>query len=37
MSKWADYGISAVKFNDAHTHINKVQVHPDNGDKMPPY
>jgi len=34
MEKWADYGISAVKFNDAHTHINKVRVHPDNGDKM---
>jgi len=34
MSKWADYGISAVKFNEAHTHINKVRVHPDNGDSI---
>jgi hypothetical protein len=34
MDKWADFGISAVKFNDAHTHINKVRAHPDNGDKM---
>lgn len=30
MSKWADYGISAVRFNSAHTHIDKVWVHPDN-------
>ncbi|PKN52858.1 MAG: DUF3892 domain-containing protein [Deltaproteobacteria bacterium HGW-Deltaproteobacteria-13] len=34
MSKWADYGISAVKFNEGHTHINKVRVHPDNGDSI---
>jgi hypothetical protein len=32
MSKWADYGISAVKYNYAHTHIDRVRVHPDNGD-----
>jgi hypothetical protein len=31
MSKWADYGISAVRFNASHTHIDKVRVHPDNG------
>ena len=36
MEKWADYGISAVKFNFAHTHIDKVRVHPDNGDKIGP-
>jgi len=34
MSKWADYGISAVKFNYEHTHIDKVRVHPDNGDTI---
>lgn len=34
MEKWADYGISAVKYNSAHTHIDKVRIHPDNGDKM---
>jgi hypothetical protein len=31
MSKWADYGISAVRFNGAHTHIDRVVVRPDNG------
>jgi hypothetical protein len=30
MSKWADYGISAVRFNSADTHIDKVRAHPDN-------
>ena len=34
MEKWADYGISAVKFNYAHTHIDKVRVHPDNGETI---
>lgn len=34
MSKWADFGISAVKFNYAHTHIDKVKVHPDNGETI---
>jgi hypothetical protein len=34
MSKWADYGISAVKYNSAHTHIDKVRIHPDNGDTI---
>lgn len=32
MSKWADYGISAVRFNTAHTHIDRVRVHLDNGE-----
>lgn len=34
MSKWADFGISAVKYNYAHIHIDKVRVHPDNGDTI---
>jgi hypothetical protein len=34
VSKWADYGISAVRFNSAHTHIDRVRAHPDNGDTM---
>lgn len=34
MSKWADYGISEVRYNSAHTHIDKVKVHPDNGDTI---
>ena len=32
MSKWADYGISAVRFNGAHTHIDRVRAYPDSGD-----
>jgi hypothetical protein len=34
MSKWADYGISAVRYNIAHTHIDRVRVHPDDGDTI---
>jgi hypothetical protein len=34
MSKWADYGISAVKYNATHTHIDKVRIHPDNDDSI---
>ena len=34
MAKWADYGISKVQYNDVHTHIVKVKVHEDQGDKM---
>lgn len=34
MSKWADYGISAVRYNSAHTHIDKVRVHVDSGDSI---
>ena len=30
--KWADYLISAVRYNQADTHIVAVLVHPDNGD-----
>jgi hypothetical protein len=32
MSKWADYGISAVRFNLRHTHIDQLQVTQDQGD-----
>lgn len=34
MAKWADYGISAVRYNAAHTHIDRVRAHPDNGDTI---
>lgn len=34
MNKWADYGISAVRYNVAHTHIDRVRAHPDNGDTI---
>jgi hypothetical protein len=34
MEKWADYGISAVRYNDEHTHIVKVRVHEDKGDSI---
>jgi hypothetical protein len=34
MTKWADFGISAVRFNAAHTHIDRVRAHPDNGDSI---
>ena len=34
MAKWADYCISAVRYNAEHTHIVKVMVYPDNGDKL---
>jgi hypothetical protein len=36
MLKWADYTISSVRFNPAHTHIDQVQVRPDNGDNLGP-
>jgi hypothetical protein len=34
MSKWADYAISDVHFNNAHTHIDRVKARPDNGDQL---
>jgi len=34
MDKWANYGISAVRYNTEHTHIINVRVHVDNGDTM---
>ena len=36
MVKWADYGISAVRYNSKGTHIEKVKVHIDKGDTMEP-
>lgn len=29
-NKWADYCISAVKYNNSHTHIDKVKAYMDN-------
>jgi hypothetical protein len=34
MEKWADYGISAVRYNQEESHIVKVKVHDDNGDSF---
>lgn len=34
MSKWADYLISAVKYDHDHKHIDKVKVHEDKGDSV---
>jgi hypothetical protein len=34
MAKWADYLITAVRYNAAETHIDKVQVRQDLGDKV---
>ena len=34
MAKWADYGIFAVRFNAAHTHIDRVRAFPDTGDSF---
>jgi hypothetical protein len=36
MAKWADYGISKVRYNSEHTHIVKVEVREDKGDKFGP-
>ena len=36
VSKWADYGISAVRFNARHTHIDQVQITPDQGAQFGP-
>jgi hypothetical protein len=32
--RWADYLISAVRFNAADTHIDRVRLHRDNGDTV---
>jgi hypothetical protein len=32
--KWADYLISAVRYNSADTHIDSVRVHQDKGDTV---
>lgn len=34
MEKWADYGISEVRYNAEHTHIDLVKVHVDNGESI---
>jgi molybdopterin biosynthesis enzyme len=34
MDKWADYGISAVRYNAEQTHILRVKVHEDKGDTI---
>ena len=34
MAKWADYGISAVRYNRDHTHIDLVRARPDDGEKI---
>ena len=37
MTKWADYGISAVRYNAARTHIDKVRAHADQGESIAAY
>jgi len=34
MEKWADYLISGVRYDSEHSHIEKVRVHEDTGDKV---
>lgn len=34
MAKWADYCISAVRYNSTGAHIEKVEVRVDNGDTI---
>ena len=34
MEKWADYGISAVRFDDERVYIDQVRVHKDKGNAM---
>lgn len=34
MAKWADYGISAVRYDANDEYIESVKVHPDNGDTI---
>jgi hypothetical protein len=34
MTKWADYLISAVRFNAKRTHIDRLRVAADNGDSV---
>jgi hypothetical protein len=36
MTKWADYGISEVRYNQEKTHIVRVKVHVDNGETIGP-
>jgi hypothetical protein len=34
MAKWADYGISAVRYDEDDQRIERVKVHKDNGDTI---
>ncbi|MCL1090307.1 MULTISPECIES: DUF3892 domain-containing protein [Shewanella] len=34
MSKWADYLISAVRYNSEHSHIEQLKAHEDKDDKV---
>lgn len=34
MAKWADYLISAVRYNSDHTHIDQVKAHEDKDDSV---
>ncbi|MEQ4539749.1 MAG: DUF3892 domain-containing protein [Billgrantia sp.] len=34
MAKWADYGISAVRYDSNDEYIDQVKVHKDNGDSI---
>jgi hypothetical protein len=34
MNMWANFGISEVRYDDQHSHIEKAKVHQDNGDSM---
>lgn len=34
MGKWADYGISAVRYDSTNTHIEQVQIHEDTGSSI---
>lgn len=34
MAKWADYGISAVRYDSDDEYIDQVKVHKDNGDPI---
>lgn len=34
MAKWADYLISAVRYNSDHTHIDQVKAHEDKGESV---
>lgn len=36
MAKWADYLVTAVRYNEERTHIDVVTVHEDKGDSMGP-
>jgi hypothetical protein len=34
MTKWADYVISAVRYDSAHVHIDRIRAHADRGDTI---